>query len=302
LNEIGHGGKHEKSDRCSEWRAAPQPEPTPVWSPNELLNPEIVIDLSKTICQARANNAIVNMDTMCATCGKPYGQHFEKWCDKYESGKQFVPEQPSLPAGAREHKENEVMKTIRDANGTTIWWGKPLAGRGEAAEQEQNKAGISASSGTTFITSSAPNERPASSPAGFSEAYAKKETERADAAERDALQLIDERDSAEDALQKAHIALGGDGEWTAKLPPEESPESGDLRLDVPALAESLSEDLKRITLLNSANLKARQTAEREVESLRTELRELREHCVSEHDCSFCGLERSSAEPKGEGKQ
>jgi len=30
LNEIGHGGKHEKSDRCSEWRAAPQPEPTPL--------------------------------------------------------------------------------------------------------------------------------------------------------------------------------------------------------------------------------------------------------------------------------
>ena len=136
------------------------------------------------------------------------------WGDSFV--KKWKAEQPSPPAGAREHKENEVMKTIRDANGTTIWWGKPLAGRGEAAEQEQNKAGISASSGTTFITSSAPNERPASQPAGaresaeqffnslpeetkykwagevkphwafeFSEAYAKKETERADAAERE---------------------------------------------------------------------------------------------------------------------
>jgi hypothetical protein len=151
----------------------------------------------------------------------------------------------SLPAGARERKENEVMKTIRDANGTTMWWGKPLAGRGEAAEQEQNKAGISASSGTTFITSSAPNERPASSPAGaresaeqffnslpeetkykwagevkphwafaFAEAYAKKERERADAAERVnkeitrlGRELVDEVESLRTELREAREAL-----------------------------------------------------------------------------------------------
>ena len=173
----GKHGLHSMWDACENWKASPAPQPEPY----------------------RGRNGV-------------------NWEAELEYVKELdaKSEQPSPPAGAREHKENEVMKTIRDANGTTIWWGKPLAGRGEAAEQEQNKAGISASSGTTFITSSAPNERPASSPAGaresaeqffnslpeetkykwagevkphwafeFAEAYAKKERERADAAERE---------------------------------------------------------------------------------------------------------------------
>jgi len=194
------------------------------------------------------------------------------WGDSFV--KKWKAEQPSPPAGARERKENEVMKTIRDANGTTMWWGKPLAGRGEAAEQEQNKAGISASSGTTFITSSAPNERPASQPAGaresaeemwpkwkpaklgspnemavprsvvyqFAEAYAKKERERADAAERE-LKLVDE------ALARR-----------------------------PALADCKSRYESVYKACDTAANMDRQisSVKCEVESLRTELREMRE--------------------------
>jgi hypothetical protein len=53
-------------------------------------------------------------------------------------------------------------------------------------------------------------------------------------------EVMKERDEAEDALQNAHIALGGDGEWVGRLPPQEPPESGDLRFDVPELAKLLS--------------------------------------------------------------
>ncbi len=51
-------------------------------------------------------------------------------------------------------------------------------------------------------------------------------------------QLIAERDRAQDALQATHIAMGGDGEWIARMPPVPPPHSGDLHLDVPALAEA----------------------------------------------------------------
>lgn len=67
--------------------------------------------------------------------------------------------------------------------------------------------------------------------------------ERAKALDRWLDNVLKERDHAQDALQKTHIALGGDGEWCAKLPPEEPPESGDLHYDVPALAEQLHSQL-----------------------------------------------------------
>lgn len=53
-------------------------------------------------------------------------------------------------------------------------------------------------------------------------------------------EVIDERDRAQDALQETHLALGGDGEWTLKVPPEEPPHSGDLHDDVPALAKMIA--------------------------------------------------------------
>lgn len=53
------------------------------------------------------------------------------------------------------------------------------------------------------------------------------------------LQLIDERDAANDWIQRIHIALGGDGEWVAKLPPELPPHSGNLAADCIAMAEDL---------------------------------------------------------------
>jgi len=231
----GKHGLHSMWDACENWKASPAPQPEPY----------------------RGRNGV-------------------NWEAELEYVKELdaKSEQPSPPAGAREHKENEVMKTIRDANGTTIWWGKPLAGRGEAAEQEQNKAGISASSGTTFITSSAPNERPASQPAGaresaeemwpkwkpaklgspnemavprsvvyqFAEAYAKKERERADAAERE-LKLVDE------ALARR-----------------------------PALADCKSRYESVYKACDTAANMDRQisSVKCEVESLRTELREMRE--------------------------
>jgi hypothetical protein len=66
------------------------------------------------------------------------------------------------------------------------------------------------------------------------------------AAEAADIQTIEERDAAEDALQETHIALGGDGEWTTKIPPEAPPNSGDLLLDVPALATELRAERDRL--------------------------------------------------------
>jgi hypothetical protein len=59
------------------------------------------------------------------------------------------------------------------------------------------------------------------------------------------LVTIDDRDSAEDALQQVHIALGGDGEWVTRMPEPEPPESGDLRKDVPIIAAQIMEEAKR---------------------------------------------------------
>ena len=67
--------------------------------------------------------------------------------------------------------------------------------------------------------------------------------------ESDCLEVIQERDWAQDCLQKAHIALGGDGEWTCKMPSPEPPDSGDLHYDVPALAEEVRARAERAEAL-----------------------------------------------------
>lgn len=56
------------------------------------------------------------------------------------------------------------------------------------------------------------------------------------------LVTIDDRDAAQDALQRTHIALGGDGEWVTRLPEPEPPESGDLRKDVPVIAAQIMQE------------------------------------------------------------
>ena len=69
----------------------------------------------------------------------------------------------------------------------------------------------------------------------------------------DLSEVMGERDRATEALAQTHIALGGDGEWTGKLPPEPTPHSGDLHDDVPALAEELRAEIERLQgLLGSA--------------------------------------------------
>ena len=58
--------------------------------------------------------------------------------------------------------------------------------------------------------------------------------------ERACDEVMGERDRYSDALANAHVALGGDGEWVAKMPGEHPPHSGDLALDVPALASEIT--------------------------------------------------------------
>lgn len=55
--------------------------------------------------------------------------------------------------------------------------------------------------------------------------------------ERDEGAMIDDVDRANDALQQTHIALGGDGVWAARIPTPPPPDTGDLSVDVPVLAE-----------------------------------------------------------------
>jgi len=236
------------------------------------------------------------------------------WGDSFV--KKWKAEQPSPPAGARERKENEVMKTIRDANGTTMWWGKPLAGRGEAAEQEQNKAGISASSGTTFITSSAPNERPASSPAGaresaeqffnslpeetkykwagevkphwafaFAEAYAKKERERADAAERQLEAKTAEVESLRTELREIKQKLE---RW-----------AGDSLID--KLDRLILQWEERANWGREQALK-RESAERELGDMQEALEHLRwkNHIYAPNGCDACAKAEALLSRKGEG--
>lgn len=60
-------------------------------------------------------------------------------------------------------------------------------------------------------------------------------------------EVMRERDEAEDAVQRAHVALGGDGEWCAKLGLACAPgETGDLRVDVPAMAADLVAEVARL--------------------------------------------------------
>lgn len=58
------------------------------------------------------------------------------------------------------------------------------------------------------------------------------------------LVTIDDRDSAQDALQATHIALGGDGEWVTRMPEPDPPESGDLCKDVPVIAAQIFGEAK----------------------------------------------------------
>ena len=52
-------------------------------------------------------------------------------------------------------------------------------------------------------------------------------------------QEIIERDAANDAIQRIHVALGGDGEWVYRTPPVAPPHSGDLGQDALALAKTI---------------------------------------------------------------
>jgi len=62
----------------------------------------------------------------------------------------------------------------------------------------------------------------------------------------DCEKALEERDYAQDKLQETHIALGGDGEWSGRMPPQEPPDSGDLHLDVPALAAERMAELEQL--------------------------------------------------------
>lgn len=83
------------------------------------------------------------------------------------------------------------------------------------------------------------------------DALARKDAEIADLrktveSQEDALdEVMKERDWAQDCLQETHIALGGDGEWTGKIPAELPPNSGDLHYDVPVLAAEVKQRAER---------------------------------------------------------
>lgn len=82
--------------------------------------------------------------------------------------------------------------------------------------------------------------------------------------ERSHCSTIEQRDAAEDSIQETHIALGGDGEWCAKMgsAADVPPNSGDLNADTPELA--------RIVMARA------EAAERESAELREKVRVLRE--------------------------
>jgi hypothetical protein len=70
---------------------------------------------------------------------------------------------------------------------------------------------------------------------------------RADAAEaklaeveKACLEEIGHRDRFEEAIANAHVALGGDGEWSMRMPEPPPPDSGDLARDVPVLAAEVA--------------------------------------------------------------
>lgn len=62
------------------------------------------------------------------------------------------------------------------------------------------------------------------------------------AADGSALDVIKERDELEEQIEKIYKALGGTGEWCARVPPEDPPNSGDLGADALALASRLREE------------------------------------------------------------
>lgn len=64
------------------------------------------------------------------------------------------------------------------------------------------------------------------------------ERARAEREEQAHTRTIEQRDALEEQIEAVYRALGGDGEWCAKLPPEEPPDSGDLGADALALAKA----------------------------------------------------------------
>lgn len=80
-----------------------------------------------------------------------------------------------------------------------------------------------------------------------------------EAAERDEERLIDQRDAAEDAIQEIHVALGGNGQWVGRLPPEEPPNSGDLKLDALELAKAAARDTERLNALEQMLIHGEET-------------------------------------------
>jgi len=87
----------------------------------------------------------------------------------------------------------------------------------------------------------------------------------------DLAEALTERDWAQDCLQRTHIALGGDGEWTGKLPPEMPPDSGDLHYDVPALAAERMAEIGRLQCDLRLAVTARDYANDMLDKARAEL-------------------------------
>lgn len=83
---------------------------------------------------------------------------------------------------------------------------------------------------------------------------------------------VEERDNREDQIERIYRALGGTGEWCAKVPPQPPPESGDLGEDSVALAENLMAELSRC-----AFHKAFEESDKDNELLRAEIDKQKQH-------------------------
>jgi hypothetical protein len=60
--------------------------------------------------------------------------------------------------------------------------------------------------------------------------------------ERELDEVMQERDRAQDVIAETHRALGGDGDWCARVG-EQPPNTGDLHVDLPVLAAELKREL-----------------------------------------------------------
>lgn len=64
--------------------------------------------------------------------------------------------------------------------------------------------------------------------------------------ERDMLQVIDERDKAEDTITDCAALFGDQYEWVARIPAELPPNSGDLHDDLPCLIKDMLAENERL--------------------------------------------------------